>query len=157
MPSTDTRCAKPGCMKRRHAQSDMCPEHINERRLRHEAKRLGAKVSTNKDGTLTVVGPSAKRVTRGKNVRSIAELRAWIRKADKDAEKRFSGQLAVAESLAVEIDNGDTSNASTYRALLDNIYKRVDTIYGTENLDIIARMQRMIEDNAQERAKKGWG
>jgi len=157
VPSLDTRCAQPGCEKRRHAQSDMCSQHIAERRLRKQAHRAGAKVSTNKDGTLTVVGGSPKRIKRGKNVRAITELRAWVRKADKDAEKRFSGQLAAAETLAVEIDNGDTSNASTYRALLDNIYKRVDTIYGTENLDIIARMQRMIDDNAMERVKKGWG
>lgn len=153
----DSRCAHPDCEKRRHAQSDMCPQHITERRLREQAQRAGAQVAKNQDGTLTVVGGSPKRVKRGKNVRSIVELRSWIRKADKDAEKRFSGQLAVAESLAVEIDNDNTSNASTYRALLDNIYKRIDTIYGTENLDIIARMQRMIDDNAEARIKKGWG
>ena len=153
----DSRCAHPDCEKRRHAQSDMCPQHIAERRLRQQAQRAGAQVSKNQDGTLSVVGGAAPKVRRGKNVKSIAELRSWIRKADKDAEKRFSGQLAIAESLAVEVDNGDTSNASTYRALLDNIYKRVDTIYGTENLDIIARMQRMIEDNAAARAAKGWG
>jgi len=154
----NNRCGEPGCNKRRHSQSDLCPEHITERRLREHAKKAGARIAKNKDGTLTVVEVSRlAKIKRGKNVRAIAELRAWIRKADKDAEKRFSGQLAIAESIAVEIDNDNTSNASTYRALLDNIYRRVDTIYGTENLDIISRMQRMIDENVKERVKKGWG
>ena len=152
---TRRQCAN--CPKRAHAQSDLCSDCLKERRLREAASKAGAKVSHNKDGSLTVVGGSPPRVKRGKNVKAIAELRAWIKKADDDALRRFSGQLAVAESLAIEIDNGDTSNASTYRALMDNIYKRVDTIYGTQNLDIIARMNKMIEENAEARMQQGWG
>ena len=107
-------------------------------------------------GMLRLERQSPKLKERGPNIRAVTQLEAWVKSADADAYKRFSVQLAMAKTVAIEMDSGDMSNASTYRSLIHNIYERVDRIYGTRNLDIVARMDIVIRENAEKRVAEGW-
>ena len=146
----------PKCPKKALPTSDLCKAHVDLRKLYEQAAKTGAKVSKNKDGSYTVSGGSKPRQTRGKNAKEVAVLRAYINKAGPDAIKRFGAQLGLANTLAIEMDNGGTSNANVYKSLLQDIYTRLDRIYGTQNLDIITRMEMMIDENAKKRQEKGW-
>lgn len=155
------RCVWPaergGCTRRALPTSDHCKEHLNLKKLYDQAAKTGAKVVENKDGSHSVVGGSTPRKKRGRNVREIGELKSAISKAGDDALKRFSGQLGLAHTLALELDNGDTTHANVYKGVLQDIHTRMDRIYGTQNLDIITRMEMMIDENAKKRQAKGWG
>lgn len=150
-------CVWPGCTKRALRHSDHCKQHLELKKLKEQADKTGAKVVENRDGSYKVVGGTPARKKRGRNVREVAELKAFIKKAGEDALKRFAGQLGLAHTLALELDNGDTTHANVYKGVLQDIHTRVDRIYGTQNLDIITRMEMMIDENAQKRKEKGWG
>jgi len=146
-------------MRRRTGRSSFCEQHLQERELLRASKIPGVRVTLQPDGSKVVESKDAKkpvRSERGPNIRAVIQLETWVKKADTDAYKRFSVQLAMARTIAMELDNGDMRNANTYRALIQNIYERVDRIYGTRNLDVVARIELIIKENAVERVSKGW-
>ena len=92
----------------------------------------------------------------GNNVEAIENLAKYLKSIDESTFQRFHAQVAAAMTLAVEMDNGNVNKSNVYRALIDNIYTRMDKILGTDNMDIIAQLDLRIKQHAEERAKKGW-
>ena len=127
------------------------------RRKKARASEGSRKGHVNRKAAIKAAPDKKKRRKRTSNEDSIRDLREWLAQADEDAMKRFSAQLALAETLAREMDAGTLGNATSYRQLVKDIYDRVDRIYGTKNLDIIAGVQLKIEENAKARRVQGWG
>ncbi len=92
----------------------------------------------------------------GRNHDAVAALRRWLSSVDDEAEDRFSAQLAMAATLAADLDAGRTTSPSAYRGLLADIYRRVDDLYGVQAVDAVARISALIKERAAERAALGW-
>ena len=99
---------------------------------------------------------SSKALENAENVEAIRRLRKWLNDADETTGDRFDAQLAIAETLAARIDAGEATVAGQYRQIVDKIHERIDRIFGTKNLDVISRMQQLIDDNAKKRVEEGW-
>ena len=160
MPKPRRPCVRIGCKTvPEDGRSKLCQKHLNERNIREVAEKSGAEVIKKGDGSFALSTTQRKRSTKktlGKNVQAVKELRSLINGLDRQAKKRFSSQIALAETLAKDLDNDIMNNATAYRTLLQNITDRMDKIYGTKNLDVVARMQMMIDENAKKRAVVGW-
>ena len=129
------------CRARSYGNSDLCKEHQGAK------KRL--------DSIIGKIKPKVKAV-RGTNYDAVQKLKTWISNASEDALDRFGVQLAQLETLAIERDSGITTVANSYRQLTKDIVERIDKVYGGKNLDIITRMDNLINENAEKRIKQGW-
>ena len=151
-------CRLPACENKAHPNSDTCRDHINLRKLNKLAQLTGMTLVKDGQPLNPEVTNAPKRASRpGQNHRSIGELRNWIGRIDKEAPPRFQVQLVAAETLALELDRGNTANAGVYRGLVGDIYARVDRLYGTKTLDTVTILERRITDNEIVRLTKGWG
>ena len=136
------------CRARTYRNSDLCKRHQEAR------KKLDAKID--KAAKAKAEEPKPK-VENGPNWQAVQDLKNWIEAAGTDALDRFGVQLAQLESLAIDIDSGITTNVmSVHRQLSKDILERVDRVYGGENLDIITRLDNLINQHALERVKTGW-
>ena len=108
-----------------------------------EAEKKKQRVTPRKGG---------KKTTR--NVQAVREIRAL---ADEfNMTRRLSMELAILETLAIELDDGGTGVAGQFRQLTADVNKRIDAVVGTDEIDMIAKLQKMIDDNAKKRAEQGW-
>ena len=154
---TSRECATDGCSRLARHNHTYCMDCIHEQQARQEARRRGNFV-VKRGSKLVEFNPRGKEANgfKGGNVEAVENLEEWLKHADKQALKRFGAQIEFAKTLAAELDEGDLKSATAYNTLIKNIYERVDRIYGTENIDIVARMSNMVAENAKKRAEQGW-
>ena len=136
------------CRARSYRNSDLCKKHQDAK------KKMDAKIDK---ASKAKADEPLEKVTDGPNYKAAQDLRNWIAAAGSDALDRFGVQLAQLDTLSIEMDSGRTTGIiSVHRQLTKDILERVDRVYGGENLDIVTRLDNLINQHAAERVASGW-
>ena len=128
----DNNCAMPNCEKNKARGKRYCFKHSLENKAKAEEH------------------------TGSNNLEAINKLRLWMTENSPDMVQLFEAQLELASTIAKELDKGNAKNANTYRSIMQNIYDRLDKLYGTKGLDVIVVIRNTINKTAEERVRLGW-